>query len=200
MVVSVYKVKDYLDHCIQTLLNQTYQDYEILLVDDGSPDACGAMCDAWAEKEARISAYHKPNGGLSSARNFGIAHARGAFIIFPDPDDWVEPRYLEKLMSLRESTQADLSICGHSLFKEGKELLKRVEMSRSDHSWHILHNKELGLFLSDNANVVINKFTSFVFYTQTFSSQTPRLARRSTNNPITIWDVLWCNISNVRSV
>ena len=122
VVVSVYKVKDYLDHCIQTLLNQTFHDYEILLVDDGSPDACGAMCDAWAEKEARISAYHKPNGGLSSARNFGIEHAKGAFIIFPDPDDWVEPQYLEKLMSLRESNQADLSICGHALSKEGKDI------------------------------------------------------------------------------
>ena len=121
VVVSVYKVKDYLDHCVQTLLDQTYRNYEILLVDDGSPDECGAMCDAWAKKETRIRAYHKPNGGLSSARNFGIAHANGDFIIFPDPDDWVEPQYLEKLVSLREANHADLSICGYRNFKGGKE-------------------------------------------------------------------------------
>lgn len=122
VIVSVYKVKDYLDHCVQTLLKQTYPDYEIILVDDGSPDACGAMCDAWAEKEERIRAYHKPNGGLSSARNFGIERAAGEFIIFPDPDDWVEPGYLQKLMSLRQDTGADLSICGHALYKEGRDI------------------------------------------------------------------------------
>ncbi|MBR3741626.1 MAG: glycosyltransferase family 2 protein [Clostridia bacterium] len=123
VVVSVYKVKDYLDHCVRTLLEQTYRNYEILLVDDGSPDECGAMCDAWAKKETRIRAYHKPNGGLSSARNFGITHAKGAFIIFPDPDDWVEPQYLEKLMSIREANHADLSICGNYNFKSGKEYI-----------------------------------------------------------------------------
>ena len=123
VVVSVYKVKDYLDHCVQTLLEQTYRDYEIILVDDGSPDECGARCDAWAKKETRIRAYHKSNGGLSSARNFGMAHAHGDFIIFPDPDDWVEPQYLEKLMSVRETSHADLSICGHYNFKGGRDRL-----------------------------------------------------------------------------
>ena len=121
VVVSVYKVKDYLDHCVRTLLAQTYRDFEIILVDDGSPDECGALCDEWGRKEEIIRVYHKPNGGLSSARNFGIEHARGAFIIFPDPDDWVEPRYLEKLMSVREANQADLSICGHYLFRNGQD-------------------------------------------------------------------------------
>lgn len=121
VVVSVYKMKDCLDRCVRTLLEQTYRNYEIILVDDGSPDECGAMCDTWAKKETRIRAYHKSNGGLSSARNFGMTHAHGDFIIFPDPDDWVEPQYLEKLMSIREASHADLSICGHYNFKGGKD-------------------------------------------------------------------------------
>ncbi len=112
VVVSIYNVEKYLDRSIQSILDQTYQDFELILVDDGSPDRCPAMCDEWAKKDSRISVYHKPNGGLSSARNFGIEHAKGDYIIFPDPDDWVEPDYLQRLISLKDEYNADLSICG----------------------------------------------------------------------------------------
>ncbi len=112
VVVSVYNMERYLDRCIESLLNQTYQDFELILVDDGSTDNSPKMCDEWASKNDKISVIHKPNGGLPSARNCGIEHANGEFIIFPDPDDWVAPQYLERLLSLRSEYQADLSICG----------------------------------------------------------------------------------------
>ncbi len=113
VVVSIYKVERYLNKCIESLLNQNYKDFEIILVDDGSPDKCPVMCDEWGKRDPRIRVFHKENGGLSSARNCGIEHAKGEFIIFPDPDDWVEPDYLERIFSLREEYDADLSICGH---------------------------------------------------------------------------------------
>ena len=117
VVVSIYKVEKYLNKCIESLLNQTYKDFEIILVDDGSPDKCPEMCDNWEKKDSRIRVFHKENGGLSSARNCGIEHAKGEFIIFPDPDDWVEPDYLERVLALREEYDADLSICGHYIGK-----------------------------------------------------------------------------------
>ena len=121
VIVSIYKMEKFMDHCIRTLLNQTYEDYELILVDDGSPDRCGEKCDEWEKQEEKIRAYHKPNGGLSSARNFGITHARGDMIIFPDPDDWVEPDYLEKMVAIREKNNADLSICGFYDFSKGQD-------------------------------------------------------------------------------
>lgn len=77
-------------------MNQTYKDFEIILVDDGSPDKCPVMCDEWGNRDPRIRVFHKENGGLSFARNCGIEHAKGEFIIFHDPDDWVEPDYLRR--------------------------------------------------------------------------------------------------------
>ena len=117
VVVSIYKVEKYLNKCIESLLNQTYKDFEIILVDDGSPDKCPKMCDDWETRDSRIRVFHKENGGVSSARNCGIENAKGEFIIFPDPDDWVEPDYLERILALREEFNADLSICGHYIGK-----------------------------------------------------------------------------------
>ena len=87
-VIPVYKVEKYLDECVQSILKQTYRDYEILLVDDGSPDLCPEMCDHWARVDDRIKTLHKPNGGLSDARNYGLRHAMGEYIVFIDSDDF----------------------------------------------------------------------------------------------------------------
>ena len=112
VVVSIYNEETYLNRCIFSLLSQTYRDFELLLIDDGSTDNCPEICDEWAKKEERITVFHKKNGGLSSARNCGIEHAIGDYIIFPDPDDWVEPDYLERIVQIRDAYSADLSICG----------------------------------------------------------------------------------------
>ena len=91
VIIPVYKVERYLDACVESVIGQTYTDLEILLVDDGSPDCCPAMCDAWAEKDPRIRVIHRKNGGLSAARNTGIEAASGEFLIFTDSDDRMEP-------------------------------------------------------------------------------------------------------------
>lgn len=89
-IVPVYKVESYLSQCVKSLLAQTYNDFEILLVDDGSPDGCPALCDEWAKKDVRIKTLHKTNGGLSDARNYGLSQAQGDYVIFVDSDDYWE--------------------------------------------------------------------------------------------------------------
>lgn len=97
VIVPVYKVEEYLDACVESIVNQTWRELEILLVDDGSPDRCGAMCDAWAEKDSRIRVIHKENGGLSSARNAGLDVCRGDWILFVDSDDTIHPQMVQLL-------------------------------------------------------------------------------------------------------
>ena len=107
----MYKVEKYLDQCIESIVNQTYSNLEIILVDDDSPDKCPAMCDSWAKKDSRIKVIHKANGGLSSARNAGIDIASGDFLSFADSDDYIAPEMYEILYSLLKDYDADMSIC-----------------------------------------------------------------------------------------
>lgn len=111
IVIPVYKVEPYLDRCVRSVVDQTYQNLEIILVDDGSPDRCPELCDAWAEKDARVHVYHKPNGGLSDARNHGAARATGEYIAFVDSDDYVAQNYIEYLYTLMTQTGAEISCC-----------------------------------------------------------------------------------------
>lgn len=98
IIVPIYKVEEYLDECVESLIKQTYKNIEIILVDDGSPDHCPQMCDRWATKDNRIRVVHKKNGGLSSARNAGIEVAKGDYIGFVDSDDFVHEQMYEKLV------------------------------------------------------------------------------------------------------
>lgn len=113
VIVPVYNTEQYLHRCIDSILGQTFTDFELLLVDDGSKDNSGAICDEYAARDPRIRVFHKPNGGVSSARNVGLDNARGEWIAFIDSDDWVEPSYLSVLIKL--SANSDLSICDFSL-------------------------------------------------------------------------------------
>jgi glycosyltransferase involved in cell wall biosynthesis len=113
IIVPVYKVEQYLDRCVQSIVNQTYKNLEIILVDDGSPDNCPAMCDDWAAKDSRIRVIHKENGGLSSARNAGLEMVTGAFLQFTDSDDWLEPEMIAYLIDLAERNEADVVRCGY---------------------------------------------------------------------------------------
>ena len=100
-ILPIYNVEKYLAECVESILAQTYSDFEVLLVDDGSPDNCPQLCDEWAAKDCRIKALHKPNGGLSDARNYGLEHALGDYVIFVDSDDfWVGNDSLENLMAV----------------------------------------------------------------------------------------------------
>lgn len=103
-ILPIYNVEKYLGECIESLLVQTYTDFEIILVDDGSPDNCPFLCDEWAKKDTRIKVFHKSNGGLSDARNAGVNIATGDYIIFVDSDDfWVDKDCLQKLMDVVKS-------------------------------------------------------------------------------------------------
>lgn len=111
IIVAVYKAEKYLCRCVDSLLSQTFTDFEILLIDDGSPDRSGEICDGYAAKDSRVRVIHKDNGGVSSARQCGIDNAKGEYTIHADPDDWVEPEMLEELYRKAKEEEADMVIC-----------------------------------------------------------------------------------------
>ena len=111
VIVPVYGVEAYLDRCVQSICAQTFADFELILVDDGSPDNCPALCDAWAAKDDRIRVLHQQNQGLSGARNSGIDAARGQYLSFLDSDDYIEPDMLQKLVTALETSGAQIAVC-----------------------------------------------------------------------------------------
>ena len=160
VIVPVYKVEKYLDRCVESIVNQTYKNLEIILVDDGSPDNCPAICDAWANKDERIKVIHKENGGVSSARNRGIDAATGDYIGFVDSDDWIEPDMYELLADNAKKYDADISRCGYfvdwpdHIAQVGnggillyEDIERRCEMLRSYHLvsalWNKIYRREL---------------------------------------------------------
>jgi glycosyltransferase involved in cell wall biosynthesis len=112
IIVPVYKVEDYLNACLDSITAQTYQNLEIILVDDGSPDGCGAICDAYGAKDSRIRVIHQPNGGVAAARNAGLAAATGDWIGWVDADDWIEKDMFAFMLSNALAEQADVCVCG----------------------------------------------------------------------------------------
>lgn len=112
VIVPIYKVEQYLERCIQSILCQDIQNMEIILVDDGSPDKCGSICDQYAKEYENIKVIHKVNGGLSDARNAGIKEARGEYISCIDSDDYIEGQMLSELCELLDSTKADIAVSG----------------------------------------------------------------------------------------
>lgn len=118
VIVPVYKVEEYLDRCVKSILAQTFEDFALILVDDGSPDNCGVICEDWAAKDPRITVLHQQNGGLSAARNAGIdwvfANSGSQWITFIDSDDWVHPEMLERLLDAALEQQVKISVCGYT--------------------------------------------------------------------------------------
>lgn len=121
VIVPIYKVEKYLDRCVQSILNQTYRNLEIILVDDGSPDNCPQMCDAYAKQDSRIKVIHKENGGLSDARNYGLDIAQGHYISFVDADDYIHPQMYEIMLGIAVDQQADIVISDWQRVNEGEE-------------------------------------------------------------------------------
>ena len=112
IIVPVYKVEKYLPRCIDSILAQTFGDFELILIDDGSPDGCGRICDEYARKDKRIVVIHQKNMGVSAARNAGLDIARGRYIGFVDSDDWIEPQMYEVMMDAIRENGADMAVCG----------------------------------------------------------------------------------------
>lgn len=120
VIVPVYKVEQYLPACVDSILAQTFRDFELILVDDGSPDNCGAMCDAYAERDSRVKVIHRENGGLSAARNSGIEAAQGFYITFIDSDDLVSESFLEILYDAANQSNSEIAISFPKPFPDGQ--------------------------------------------------------------------------------
>lgn len=126
-ILPIYNVEKYLGECIESLLVQSYTNFEVILVDDGSPDGCPALCDEWAKKDARIKVLHKPNGGLSDARNAGLEIAQGDYVIFVDSDDfWVDKNGLQNLMEVvKENPECDFISFNCSYYYQDTKTYKK---------------------------------------------------------------------------
>lgn len=161
IIVPVYKVEKYLEHCVNSILNQTFDDFELILVDDGSPDGCPQRCDEMAKKDNRIIVIHKTNGGLSDARNKGIDIAKGKYIAFVDSDDYIACDMYEKLYNNLKQNNADIAMCRahniydddfeHHKYNEGEirvflndDILKALYSKKLDNfAWNKLYKREL---------------------------------------------------------
>ena len=153
VIVPVYNVEQYLDKCVESIINQTYKNLEIILVDDGSSDQSGKKCDEWNIKDSRIKVIHKENGGLSDARNVGLEVATGDYIGFVDSDDWIEPGMYERLFEEICRTDSLVAICDYSkyyednpntLYKEKKEIV------------HVYKGREIVNYMTSDGKVKIS--------------------------------------------
>lgn len=158
VIVPIYKVEQYLERCVDSILNQTFTDFELVLVDDGSPDNCGVICDEYAKKDERIVVIHKENGGLSDARNAGIEWALknsdSEWITFIDSDDWVNENYLKFLYTVANDNNVDISVCGFFRTNTEEICLKKINTNFKS---QLLHPDELYLENALNATVAWGK-------------------------------------------
>lgn len=136
IITPVYKVEDYLRKCVDSILNQTFTDFELFIVDDGSPDSCGVIADEYEKKDSRVRVIHKENGGAPSARNAGIIEATGEYFYFPDSDDWIEPTYLQELYNLATKTEAQLVVSGFVMEYYENNSTQSYEISATEKSFN----------------------------------------------------------------
>lgn len=155
VIVPIYNVENYLNKCINSILEQTYSNLEIILIDDGSTDKCPEICDMYAKKDSRIKVIHKDNGGLSDARNCGIEVADGKFISFVDSDDFIHPEMIEKMYSSLINQNADMCICGMKWINEDGTDFKDVDSCPIDNS----------IYFNDKKYDVFNNLNYFYYVT-----------------------------------
>lgn len=142
VIVPVYKVEEWLDQCVESIVNQSYKNLEIILVDDGSPDNCPQMCDEWAKNDERIKVIHKENGGLSTARNAGLDICSGKYISFIDSDDYIHRDMYTNMLEDLKRTNSDIVKCGRYIDDNGKISEKRIIESEKEYN----HNEILDCF------------------------------------------------------
>lgn len=173
IICPVYKAEKYIHKCIDSVLAQTFTDFELLLIDDGSPDSSGQICDEYAERDSRVRVFHKENGGVASARQVGLDNACGEYTIHVDPDDWVEPNMLEELYAKAKETDADMVICDfytESYIPRNQKYIKQAPTSLSsnivlrnlfEHLHGSLCNKLIKLECFRKNNIRFNQEFSF---------------------------------------
>ena len=126
VIVPIYKVEKYLAICVDSLLRQSYGNLEVILVDDGSPDECPAICDKYQNKDNRIKVIHKKNGGLSDARNVGLDIAQGEYVAFVDSDDFVDEDYIYKLYNALQQNRTSIAVCGIQIIDESNKVTDQI--------------------------------------------------------------------------
>jgi len=156
VIIPIYKVEPYLRRCVNSVINQSYTNLEIILVDDGSPDKCSAICDEYAQNDRRIKVIHKQNGGLSSARNVGLHICKGLFITFVDSDDWIETNYIEVLYNLQGKYNADIVVGENQIRKDTANVLTKQELQDSSETILDQNCALKHLFLSNNHTYVVS--------------------------------------------
>lgn len=133
IIIPVYNVEKYMDKCIESVVNQTYKNLEIILIDDGSTDKSGLICDKWAEKDIRITVIHKSNEGVSNARNIGLEKAKGSYIGFVDSDDYIKENMYEILMNKMLDTKSDMCFCNF-LYVNDNGIIRQSKLSYNDNN------------------------------------------------------------------
>lgn len=152
VIVPVYNVESYIRRCVDSILMQTYKDFELILVDDGSPDSCGSICDEYARKDKRIIVIHQKNKGLSAARNSGIewamSNSKSKWLTFVDSDDWIHPQYLELLLEAAKSTDSKISVC--SYVETNKEIFFEYKNKYEVNLWDVEQ-----FYVENNVNATV---------------------------------------------
>lgn len=156
MIIPFYKVEKFAERCIQSVLEQTFEDFELILVDDGSPDNCGKICDEFAKKDKRVRVFHTENRGLSAARNLGLDEAAGEYVTFIDGDDAVAPDYLEYLYGLINEYNADISICvlRSLIYQPSTGDLKMRATPKNEDAFVVTQEEALRLLLIDRYDLI----------------------------------------------
>lgn len=193
IVIPIYNVEKYITKCIESVRQQTYKDVEIILVDDGSPDNCGKICDNYVSLDSRIQVIHKQNGGLSDARNKGIDIARGNYIVFVDSDDFIEPTFIEELYDALVKNNAEISICNINIIDEenkkigrtgyedmmivnGKKILERICQQNNIIESIVAWNKMYSIKFFEKYRYPVGKVHEDEFLTYKILYQTDRVA------------------------
>ncbi len=164
VIVPVYNVEKYLRRCVDSIINQTYKNLEIILVDDGSPDNCGAICDEYANKDSRVKVIHKVNGGLSDARNAGLDICQGQYIGFVDSDDWIELDMYETLYNFMVKENLDVAMCcAQQIYDDG-----RIIKLKADFAPGIITDK------NELISIIVNGGFEVVVWSKLFSKKVMR--------------------------
>lgn len=154
VIIPVYNTKPYLNACLESVVGQTYRDLEIILVDDGSTDGSGELCDEWGQKDSIIKVVHKKNGGLSSARNAGMAIAKGDYFGFVDSDDVISPKMFEVLLHMAVETGADIAQCGYVCFSSYSAHIFNSNNTDPAIRYYDAHDAVRSLFIDEDVNVI----------------------------------------------
>ena len=141
IIIPIYNTEKFLDKCIESVVNQTYKKLEIILVDDGSTDNSGNMCDEWAERDARIKVFHKPNGGLMNAWKYGVLHSAGRYIGFIDSDDWVDENMYQRLLDVALENDSHLVVCGLSFNFKGEKTPCKMSIGCGHYAYKDIQEK-----------------------------------------------------------